>query len=280
MMRLFREPLVQFGVLAVCLFVVFAMRNDVETQAVQTDQIIVADAEVLRLAATFEATWKRRPTAEETRRLVDAFVTEEVLVREALVLGLDEGDAVVRNRLRQKLLFLTESAAQLLDPDDDVLRTFMLGNQEQFLTLPQVSFEQVFVSEKPDETLMAETLDVLRAGADPQTVGARLMLPDALSNATPGIISRSFGADFYEQLAGLEIGGWNGPIRSGYGFHIVRVTQKSVPTVPSLDEIRDVVLRDWRSAQSELILQEQIKGMKERYAITVPTDEAIKVALQ
>lgn len=268
MTRLLREPLVQFGVLAVFLFVFFDTRGDGLRTPMPQDRIEVTETDAFRLIRQFEAVWKRAPTNDELEGLISAYLTEEVLVREALKLGLDRGDAAIRNRLRQKMLFLTESAAQTLQPDDAVLEQYLSANPEKFAAPARISFNQIYLGEAPGDAAVAQTRTALTSGQPPETLGERTLLPEHMAEATPSQVDRIFGAGFFAGIDAMDAGGWQGPVRSGYGVHLVQIDHKTTASQPDLADIRDKVLQDWRSAQSEALSKAQMTELMKRYEIT------------
>jgi parvulin-like peptidyl-prolyl isomerase len=276
---LLREPLVQFGVLAVLLFVFFRIGSDDVTDPLPRNKIVVTEPDVSRLITQFEAVWKRTPTQAELDGLVTSHLAEEVLVREALQFGLDRGDAVIRNRLRQKMLFIAESAAQTLEPDDLVLAQHLRADPGKFARPARVSFQQVFLGEAPDEDAIAQARAVLTKGQPPETVGTRSLLPGHMAEVTPSQVDRVFGAGFF---AGIETGSegqWLGPVRSGYGLHLVRVDATTAGSLPDLVDVRAAVLLDWRRVQFETLAAAQLAELTARYDISRPDAAALQKLL-
>ncbi|MCA0871324.1 peptidyl-prolyl cis-trans isomerase [Seohaeicola saemankumensis] len=279
MRKLLREPIVHFVLIGVLLFVYFDLSAEPAPAAGPADVVTVDRPEVSRIIDRYTEVWKRPPTEAELETLVTAAVREEIMVREALALGLDRGDAAIRNRLVQKMQFLTESATRSLDPSDEVLQDHLDANAERFAAPPVVAFEQIFLGPEPSEDEIADVRAQLAAGVPPQELGQRSLLPAALPLASPRQVDGAFGAGFAAALAAAEPGAWSGPYRSGFGQHLVRVSERRDGGVPALATVRDKVLFDWRRTQAETLAEAQFDALAERYKVTVPDREALREIL-
>ena len=142
MSRLIRDPLLHFLLGGVLLFVLYGFVGE---GSEPPDRIVVGGPEVERLATTFARTWMRPPTRSELDGLIDDFITEEILYRQALEIGLDQNDLVIRRRLRQKMEFLAQDLARS-EANDDELREFLAAHAETFLKPDLWSFQQVIAS--------------------------------------------------------------------------------------------------------------------------------------
>ncbi|WP_425093440.1 peptidyl-prolyl cis-trans isomerase [Tropicimonas sp. S265A] len=260
--------MIQFFALGAGLFALFWWVDDAPPQPDRA-QLDVSVQDARWLADQFAATWRRAPTAEELDALIDTFIAEEVYVREALALGLDQGDAIVRRRLRQKMEFLTEAGAEAAIADDAVLRTFYDQNQAQFTRPGQVGFSQVLLSDASEETLRA-TLARLQAGEDPRALGARTLLQPAMPPSSAQAVDATFGAGFFDQVATLETGIWAGPVTSGFGTHLVRVNESDPETLVPFEEVRDRVELAWRASMAQDLRAARYEGLVSQYDITRP----------
>jgi hypothetical protein len=267
--RILREPLVHFLLIGIGLFVVFGLMNKSDEQ-VGENVIIVSDQDVERLQQSFEGVWRRIPTDEELAALVDDHVLEEVLVREATALGLDQNDTVIRRRLRQKMDFLVGAAGSALQPDDEELAAFFAESKADFTTPPRVSFMQVYLGESPSEAEVAAALDALKDGADPATVGQRSLLPQGLPATPEQGVDGQYGRGMFAQVVELPKGVWSGPVSSGYGKHLVSVLEVSMPETPELDSIREQVISAWRAREVERLSESQYQALRDRYTVELP----------
>ena len=277
--NLFRQPLLHFLLIGAAIFAVYAVLDE-SPAATATGEIVVTSAKAEQLAAGFQSVWRRPPTAEELDRLVDDHIREEVLVREATALSLDRNDAVIRRRLRQKMEFLTDSAAGALKPSDDELRDHMEANAERYTSSAKIAFEQVFVGENPGGAEIDAARSALEEGTDPAGVGARTLLPASLPMSVRTVVDGTFGRGFFDAVADLETGAWRGPVRSGYGMHLVRVAQRAEGERLPFETVREAVLRDWTKAKAGEIADAHYQRMRARYVITRPDLSSVTVLEQ
>ncbi|MDH3734864.1 MAG: peptidylprolyl isomerase [Gemmatimonadota bacterium] len=281
-MRFLREPLVHFLLIGAALFAIGALRG--ETSSVEPVRRIVVDSgQIVSLIEGWRRTWQRPPTESELRGLVDDFLQEEIYYREAIALGLDRDDVIIRRRLRQKVEMLSSDISQVIDPTDDDLRAFLDQNAEDYRreTLYTLA-HRYFNADRRGESAYSDAeaatsrLEGFDGGDAVSPVGDRLPLPQAFERATGQDVATAFGSEFADGVAGLEIGAWQGPIRSGFGFHVVYVAERVDGQIPSLDEIRFEVERDWRFARERQMEEELFAGLRDQYLISVQLPEALK----
>ena len=261
-----RQPLLHFLLMGTAVFAVFAWLDDTPP-VTRNDRIVVGDARVAQLREGFEAVWRRPATGDELAGLIDDFIREEVYVREALALGLDRDDAVIRRRLRQKMEFLTASAADALVPSEADLRAFHADHEARFTTPARVALDQVFLGEAPGESAVADVLAALDRGVAPETLGARTLLPRSLPASPENVIDGTFGRGVFATLLELEPGPWTGPVRSAYGSHLVRVTERTEATPLPFDAVRAEVEAEWRRARNEALAEETYRNLRARYEV-------------
>ncbi|MBW0148322.1 peptidylprolyl isomerase [Marinobacter arenosus] len=274
MKRLVREPFVHFLLIGVALFGLYGGLNDAPDE-VSGQNLVITESDVAQLASSFRQVWQRPPTRDELQRLVDKYVQEEILVREALAMGLDTGDAVIRQRLRQKMEFILDGAVASLEPSDQTLREYYRANAERFTTLPKVGFRHVFLGKAMDETTVGSALRALKSGAALEEVGQPTLLPPELGASVRTTVDSNFGAGFFDQLVALPPGDWAGPVESAFGWHLVNVTGKTGGTLPEFELIRDRVEDAWRRDASERLGEEQLLALKSDYRISVPDVDGI-----
>jgi hypothetical protein len=273
---LVREPLVHFLVIGVVLFVTFDLRqgDSGETE----NLILISSGQIEQFSAQFERTWLRSPTDAELAGLVEGYIRNEVYYREARAMGLDENDGIVRQRMRLKLEFLLEDLSVEAPPDDEQLAEFMRRHPDRFQIEPRISFTQIYLNPDKHQDITAdaaETLARLAGGGAPEVEGDRLMVDQTQTLASKYKITSVFGASFAEQLVALEPNGWIGPIFSGYGAHLVKVTEKEAGRFPELSEIRDEVARDYRVERRQELKDLTYARFREGYEVVV---EAADVA--
>jgi len=267
--RLLREPLLHFLAIGGLIFLLFAAVDD--TRLAPTDVIVITPERIDQLAAGFNSVWMRMPTDDELDALIDGDVREEIYYREALALGLDRNDAMVRRRLRQKMEFLTDTGADLLEPAAGELEAYLLANEQTFRRGPRLAFEQIYLGETPPPETITRSLDALRADppTDPSALGERTLLPAQLGLSPPNAIDGVFGKGFFERLAEISLGEWAGPVKSAYGVHLVRILDSLPARMPPLEEVRDAVLRDWKAAKALEIRELHYARLRQRYVVEI-----------
>ncbi len=279
MMRLLREPLLHFLLIGIAVFAVYAWLDD-QPAARMPDQIVVTTADATRLAEQFQAVWRRPPTIDELSSLLDDFVREEVYVREAEALGLDRDDAVIRQRLRQKMTFLTESAVEALAPDDTVLEAHLAAHPERFTQAPRQAFSQVFLGEAPDAAEVQALRAALQDGADPGVLGMPTLLPPEMPLAAPATVDGTFGPGFFAVVATLPEGVWSGPVESAFGSHLIRLDGLVEAALPPFETVREKVLLDWRGERAAELSEQAFERMREGYEVSKPDAAALGELLQ
>lgn len=266
--RLVREPLLHFLLIGAAIFAL-AGSGDGGGPAEEPDRIVLTKADLDRIQQRFQATWRRTATPDEMEKLVEDAVQEEVYVREARALGLDRGDAAVRQRLRQKMAFLITSAASAATPSEEVLRAYFEENSEAYQGRSRISFEQVFLGEAPGEDAVRSALAALRGGGDPDQIGQRTLLPPAMRRSSKDAIDATFGRGLFSALENMPTDEWGGPAPSGFGVHLVRVTERQEAEIPEFATVREQVLRDWQRAEAERFETDAYQRLVDRYDVEV-----------
>ena len=260
--KIAREPLLHFLLIGAALFVVFGLIND--KYPGDTDkQIVVSAGRIAQLENIFAKTWQRAHSAEELKGLVDDFVLEEIYYRQAVAMGIDRDDTIIRRRLRQKFEFLTDDIAATAKPSDEDLSAYLAANADVFRRDTTYTFEQVYINlDRPGldlESHVASQLSALRAGE--YVPGASGLLP-GFFDATPSrVVDGNFGSGFSTALDELPSGLWQGPIESGLGLHLIRIESRVAGTVPGLADIRPIVEREWaheKRLDSRRIINERL----------------------
>ena len=271
-----REPLIHFLVFGALLYALHAI---LQPSGNTTDgNIVVTDAQVQTMVETFMRTWQRPPTVDELDGLVDDHVRTEVLVREAMALGLDRGDTIIRRRLRQKMEFFTEPGADEPPPTDEQLDTFLEAHSEQYLTDSTASFRHVFFdTEKREERALADAESALRELRDQPDGSMHERLGDSLmvikpewDNVSRSQVTALFGGRFAEALFAQKPGDWAGPVSSAYGLHLVYVHAITAGRLPTVNEIRDQLMRDFEVSRRHAKEEAFYQGLLSRYQVTRP----------
>ena len=274
-MRLYRDPLLHFAVAGALLFAGYILINHNKTDTPSTDPVHVGEGEVRWLKETFANQWQRTPTADELRGLVGGLLEEELLAREAKTLGLDQNDTIVRRRLAQKLTFLVADTSRVAEPSDEELRQFYNKNPERFRGQPRLSFTQIFFN--PERRQHAETdakaalVLISTAGGDDRapTIGDPTLLETEFHDVDVQTISNLFGADFARTVSLLKPGSWAGPVKSGYGVHLVRITDLRPAILRPFQEVRPKVLEEWRRQREDQTKAQYLGKLREKYGVVI-----------
>lgn len=275
-MKLLKEPLLHFLLIGAVLFVAYGLVNREEEADPQS--ISVSAGHVEHLASTFAKTWQRPPTQDELKGLIDQFVKEEILSREAVKLGLDRDDAVIRRRLQQKMEFVTEDLLATAEPTDADLSDYLGKHPDPFREDPMFTFQQVFLNPerrgKTIESDAAKLLKELKAGADAAESGDATLLSSSMEKARKSQVAGSFGRDFADALDRGTVGEWTGPVASSFGLHLVLIEDRTAGRLPELAEIRDAVRREWENDRRKEASRSFMDGLLKQYKVTIESPEA------
>ncbi len=276
LMNMLKEPLVHFVAAGAALFAAYSWVNRDSIEIAGVQPVTIGEGEIRWVTETWSNQWLRTPSRQDLKNLVGELVDEELLAREALEMGLDKDDTIIRRRLAQKLKFILDDTARLADPNDDVLRAFYSANAARFAPPATVSFSHVFFNShsRPDAQQDAKT--VLAAGPAADS-GDRFLLGGELVEAHRQTVENVFGPDFARDAFALEPGTWAGPLKSSYGFHLVRLDRKSEPAQPLLEAIRDEVLSAWRAEKQVEAYAAYLARLREKYGVRF--DDGVKALL-
>ena len=229
--KLFKEPLLHFFLIGAVLFGAYSWMNRSAQSEANALQVRITEGEAKWLQQTWAAQWQREPTREEFRGLVAEYLKEELLSREAREMGLEQNDIYVRRRLAQKVEFLVQDASRMIEPSEDDLQKFYAAHSGQYRDAAQVSFTQIYFSNDHRDKIAA-ALARLKANADAALLGDRLLLEPVYRDTTQQTVAALFGDDFAAAVFTLNPGEWSGPIKSGYGLHLVRLVgnEAAAPT--------------------------------------------------
>jgi parvulin-like peptidyl-prolyl isomerase len=279
--RWLREPLLHFLVAGALIFVVYELLNPAASRTDRVTQITVTEDDLRQLAVQRLAQGRPLPTAAEMRELVEERVRQEILSREAMALGLDKGDEIIQRRLAQKMDFLAQDLAALQDPSDTELRAWFAQNSDRFALPPRGSFRHLYFSADRTgarERSGAALSKIADKPADaPEVAGVAdpFMFQDYYAERTPEQVAREFGAPFAKALFQLKPGAWQGPIQSGYGWHLVFLDAIEPGRVPAIEEVEPDVKSAWLDQKRGEFKRVAFDAMRARYTVVVPPLESI-----
>ena len=274
MKRLLKEPLLHFLLLGAAIFIAYGVVS--KRTSGEPGQIVITQGQVASMVEGFARTWQRPPSSEELQGLVRDRVRDEVYCREAMALGLDKDDTVIRRRLRQKLEFVSDDIAAQTEPTDADLNAYLQAHPDAFRVEPRLTFRQVYLNpEKHGERLARDAAQLLtrlnQAGgkADASALGDSLLLEHTFAAVPGSEVAKQFGETFAAQLGELAPGQWRGPVESGYGVHLVFVSERTEGRLPALPEVRDVVRREWENSRRLEANEKFFQELRKRYVVTI-----------
>ena len=207
-------------------------------------------------------------------------IREEILYREAIALGLDRDDTIIRRRLRQKMEFLPQDLVDQVEPTDAELRTYLRENADAYQVETRVSFQHIYLNlerrgtaAEGDARRLLADLKANGGPVEPAVLSDPILLPYDLESLSESEVARLFGQEFASRLIEIAPGGWTGPLGSSYGLHLVRVREGLPARVPGLSEVRKAVKRDWQFMRRQELDDQFFRSLKERYVIEVQLPE-------
>ena len=280
--RLAREPLLHFLAIGACIYGAYAFFGAEPEQQATPETIRVTAGEVAWMADSWTTKWGRPPTEQELLGMIRDRVRETAYYREALAMGLDKDDVIIRRRLTQKLEFLTDDLATAKPPNDEKLKAYFQQHRDQYRPPDLITFTHVFVD--PDKRGDA-TLDDARAlkaelvargeaaVGEGHPLGDRLMLQNYYPERSQSEISKLFGSGFAQSLFELESGTWQGPVLSGYGTHLVFVHDLATAPAPKFTTVKQRVLQDWDDQQRKEFNKKFTARLLSRYQVVVELED-------
>jgi hypothetical protein len=272
--RIFREPLVGFLLAGALLFLVVQWQGG--SGGPGSNRIVITPGLVDHLASGFAGTWQRPPSEAELKGLIDDYIKEEIATREAVTMGLDRDDTIIRRRLRQKLEFLLADDTGSAPATDAELNAWLDRHPDAFRTEPRVAFRQVYVrpdrhggSARADAEKLLVKLRAAGADVDIEKLGDASMLAAEQPLEPEREVARAFGEDFARDLRAIAPGEWAGPIESPFGLHLVFVRERVAGAKPPLSEIRPAIERDVQAERRTAQVQALYDRWLAKYVVTV-----------
>jgi len=287
-MKLLKEPLIQFLLIGAVIYGAYGLYGAPD-EDVGTRTVIVDKNRINSIISQWNGRWNRPPTRQELDGVINAYIREEILYRKAIEIGLNKDDPIARRRLAQKLDFLTKDIALLKKPEEGELEQYFKDNIALFSAANMISFYHAFLDPdaRDNATLddAAKLLEELRKAGEPDanapSVGDRFMLENRYTQVTELDIRRHFGSGFADSVMQLEAGKWHGPVLSGYGVHLVYVSEFIEAAPPKFVDVRDKVFAIWQEKQQKKFNEEFYDNLKASYDVViaeVPEDRILNVA--
>jgi hypothetical protein len=279
MRRLRREPLVHFLLLGAAIFAAYSLVA--KGTGGEAEKIVVTQGQLASMREVYIRTWQRGPTREEWEGLIRDRVQEEVYYREALALGLDKDDLIIRRRLRQKMEFVSQDLAAPAEPSNEELQAYLNAHAAGFATEPRFSFRHVYLNPERHGVNLARDAERVLAGLNQASAKANLaalgdpfLLEHEFDNASAREVGNLFGEKFAAALGNLSPGQWQGPVESGYGVHVVFLAERTEGRLPALEDVREAVRREWTNAQQREAAAQFYQALLRKYTVTIETPRA------
>ena len=274
MKKLLREPLVHFVLIGIGLFILYGWVSDADDSR---DTIYFDDYDMNNIIASWEMQWKRLPTDEELKSLVEHNIRQEVFYQEALKMNLDHNDEIIKRRLAQKMNFLSNDLATLKEPTQEDLDAYYEQNREKYLLPPVYSFYQISFRMDSRDAAREDALAFLEMAVekDPENLkdsGDPLPFPYFFENVNSYDLNRQLGLEFSEGMDQLKTGEWTGPVRSGFGWHAVYISEKTPAQEPDFENIREEVQRDLEYENQQKVNDQVYTELKKNYDVEFDLD--------
>ena len=276
--RWMREPLLHFLLLGLVLFGVYAYLHRGRGGIESSKQIALTIDDLRLMDGYFESQWHRPPTPAEFQAMVEDKVREEVLYREGLAMGLDKDDTIVKRRMAQKMQFLAEDVAAAHEPSTAELKAWFDKNTEKFALPGRYSFRHIYFSpDKRGKNAQEDAAQALaKISGQPEdsklaaSMGDNFMFQDYYGDRAPSAVAKEFGPQFAVALEKLKPGSWQGPVESGYGWHLVFVDTVIPGRIPAFEEMEPDVKTAWLAEQKATAWQKAYADMRSKYTVLLP----------
>ena len=276
--RWLREPLLHFLLLGSVLFGVYAYLHRGRGGVESSKQIAITLDDLRVMDGYFESQWHRPPTPAEFQAMVEDKIREEVLYREGLAMGLDKDDTIVKRRMAQKMQFLAEDVAAAHEPSTAELKAWFDKNTEKFALPGRYSFRHIYFSpDKRGKNAQEDAAQALaKISGQPEdsklaaSMGDNFMFQDYYGDRAPSAVAKEFGPQFAVVLEKLKPGSWQGPVESGYGWHLVFVDTVIPGRIPAFEEMEPDVKTAWLAEQKATAWQKAYAGMRSKYTVLLP----------
>jgi peptidyl-prolyl cis-trans isomerase C len=284
--RWLREPLLHFLIIGAALFIAYVALNRDPNDQKDRRRIVLTENDLSQMTLPTLAQGRPAPTIEQIRNLLEARIREEVLYREALAMGLDKDDIIVKRRMLQKMDFLAEDLSDLREPSREELQAWFKNNAQRFAYPPRISFHHLYFSfDKHGANTAGAAAAALKQIAskpanspDTAALADPFMFRDYYADRSPDQVDSEFGGKFERSVFELKPGSWLGPLESGFGWHLVFVDSLTPGRVPEFAEVESEAKSEWIKDQRAEFKRKAYEAMKARYEIVLPTERAIEAA--
>ena len=272
MKKFLKEPLFHFVLLGALIFIVYALFG---RHSFSKDKIVVTTQDIEYLTNLWMREWNRTPTKEELNNIINDYIQEEALYREALKLGLDKDDKIVRRRMAQKMKFIMEDNVEVKDPTEQELKQYFEKNKERYKESKRYSFYQIaFLGGEESRMKALDIKEKLKSNpSGAETYGNHTSIPYDISDKSNEEIDMMFGQGFSAHLKGLKLNEWQEPLRSGLGYHVINIYKTGKARIPEFEQIKSTVQEDWMKEEKQKLQAQKLKELIGRYDVEVESNE-------
>ena len=274
--KILKEPLLYFFVLGFVVFGLHSFLNRTNQDDKDPFTVEVTSADIEWIRSSWEARMKRQPMQKELQGLINRYIRDEILYREAMAMDLDDRDLVIQRRLVQKLTFVFEDLAETIEPTDDELKNYMRENQEKYRIPEMISFTHIYFNPNKRKEAMVEAKTVLarlkqaeRAPEEAVSLGDAIMIDASFRQKSPDEVARILGKEFADALFSIDEKGWQGPVGSTFGLHLVYINDHIASRMPEFENIRKNVKYDFMYDRKKEVIDSAYNAVKSRYTILV-----------
>ena len=269
MKKIFKEPFIHFILIGAALFLLYGMVNKTSDSK---NTIVINDFDVESIISKWEMQWKRLPTEQELQKLIELNIKQEIFYQEALKMNLDHNDEIIKRRLAQKMEFLSNDIASLVEPTDEDLEKYFQEHIEKYQLPYSYSLYQITFSRDKREDNYKDALEVLEKFPDASfeemnRKGDNLPFSYFFENINADELGLQLGSKFSEALQQQETGKWTGPIPSGFGYHLIYIINKENPKAPEFESVKNAVLRDYEFDMQNNVKEQIYEELKKNYTI-------------
>ena len=243
---------------------------DTAMSADEDKNIFVSDQEILSLISAWKSQVGRDPTDDELARIINNLIDEEILYREALLLGLDQEDTIIKRRLAQKISFLKEESIPEI-PTPKELNEYYKNNKEKYYIESSYTFTHYYFSE--NDNSLERSLQALKSIQENNKVNSDpFYLGKTFANEPLRNINTNFGKTFSKELMKADVNQWNGPLQSTYGHHLVYINSVNPGYIPEIEEVLRQVEVDFLQMKRDQAVKEFLNSIRSKYTIYINPD--------
>jgi len=269
MKKLLREPLLHFLLIGACLFLLYEWKAD--NTVGDRGKILITESDVQQIIASYEKNWSQLPDSQTLRSLVEEHVRAEIMYQEALQLGLEHNDEIIKRRLRQKYEFLVKDLSSIQQPSEADLKSFYASHPETYMSPRKLSFSHIYFSpdkrKEPMENARKLLEEIAGKEVKVEEYGDDFHLQQFYASRDYREIVQNYGKQFSDTLFAQTSSGWKEPMLSGYGVHLVNISSIEEPESIPFEEVQQLVLQDWKEKQLETFNEELYRSLFNNYEV-------------